>query len=107
MKDALMQYETIDAEQVDDLMASRKVRPPKDWHDDDFNSHLRSREGSSSEPETKDDKKPGPIGDRKSTRLNSSHVAISYAVFCSKKKQRRTQPRALQRSRIQAWGLQS
>src|SRR5690625_6457753 len=26
------------------------------------------------------------IIDRKSTRLNSSHVAISYAVFCSKKK---------------------
>src|SRR5690625_6222024 len=25
--------------------------------------------------------------DRKSTRLNSSHVAISYAVFCLKKKQ--------------------
>ena len=62
MKDALMEYETIDAEQVDDLMARRKVRPPKDWHDDDFNSHLRSREGSSSEPETKDEKKPGPIG---------------------------------------------
>src|SRR6266508_4926410 len=29
----------------------------------------------------------GPTGrDRKSTRLNSSHVAISYAVFCLKKK---------------------
>src|SRR5690625_895802 len=27
--------------------------------------------------------------DRKSTRLNSSHVAISYAVFCLKKKTRR------------------
>src|SRR5690625_6544111 len=27
--------------------------------------------------------------DRKSTRLNSSHVAISYAVFCLKKKKRR------------------
>src|SRR5690625_6560750 len=27
-----------------------------------------------------------PAGDRKSTRLNSSHVAISYAVFCLKKK---------------------
>src|SRR5690625_6771388 len=26
------------------------------------------------------------IKDRKSTRLNSSHVAISYAVFCLKKK---------------------
>src|SRR5207253_10793202 len=24
----------------------------------------------------------GELGDRKSTRLNSSHVAISYAVFC-------------------------
>src|SRR5215208_7782108 len=28
----------------------------------------------------------GPVRDRKSTRLNSSHVAISYAVFCLKKK---------------------
>src|SRR2546422_5028224 len=27
-----------------------------------------------------------PIGDRKSTRLNSSHGYISYAVFCLKKK---------------------
>src|SRR5690554_7676699 len=26
------------------------------------------------------------MGDRKSTRLNSSHVRISYAVFCLKKK---------------------
>src|SRR5690625_6614635 len=30
----------------------------------------------------------GESVDRKSTRLNSSHVAISYAVFCLKKKQR-------------------
>src|SRR5690625_3808519 len=29
-------------------------------------------------------------GDRKSTRLNSSHVAISYAVFCLKKKTKNT-----------------
>src|SRR5436305_9200832 len=28
----------------------------------------------------------GPGPDRKSTRLNSSHVRISYAVFCLKKK---------------------
>ncbi|WP_188150952.1 ATP-dependent zinc metalloprotease FtsH [Teredinibacter waterburyi] len=35
MKDALMEYETIDADQVDDLMARRKVRPPRDWHDND------------------------------------------------------------------------
>src|SRR5262245_63149103 len=29
---------------------------------------------------------PGPSVDRKSTRLNSSHLGISYAVFCLKKK---------------------
>src|SRR5690625_6502159 len=30
------------------------------------------------------------VEDRKSTRLNSSHVAISYAVFCLKKKKQTT-----------------
>src|SRR3712207_8201129 len=29
---------------------------------------------------------PAELGDRKSTRLNSSHANISYAVFCLKKK---------------------
>src|SRR5437588_6914066 len=28
------------------------------------------------------------VGDRKSTRLNSSHTVISYAVFCLKKKKK-------------------
>src|SRR5690349_24790798 len=33
--------------------------------------------------------RPGSVeGDRKSTRLNSSHVEISYAVFCLKKKKK-------------------
>src|SRR5690625_6504537 len=31
-------------------------------------------------------------GDRKSTRLNSSHVAISYAVFCLKTKRKANGP---------------
>src|SRR5271165_7408535 len=35
---------------------------------------------------------PKPASDRKSTRLNSSHVKISYAVFClTKKKNHRNQ----------------
>ena len=55
MKDALMEYETIDAEQVDDLMARRKVRPPREWNDDDFNSHLRDKDASGENP-------AGPIG---------------------------------------------
>src|SRR2546426_8194169 len=32
-------------------------------------------------------------GDRKSTRLNSSHLVISYAVFCLKKKKKEKQSR--------------
>src|SRR5690349_22106840 len=32
-------------------------------------------------------------GDRKSTRLNSSHVEISYAVFCLKKKKKKKRRR--------------
>src|SRR5256886_9992615 len=35
------------------------------------------------------------LGDRKSTRLNSSHSQISYAVFCLKKKKHYTPPRTL------------
>src|SRR5436190_17958041 len=31
----------------------------------------------------------GPARDRKSTRLNSSHTVISYAVFCLKKKKKK------------------
>src|SRR5690625_2802954 len=38
------------------------------------------------EPKVLDIEGEGSIKDRKSTRLNSSHVAISYAVFCLKKK---------------------
>src|SRR3712207_7153828 len=34
--------------------------------------------------------RPGPDRDRKSTRLNSSHANISYAVFCLKKKKQYT-----------------
>src|SRR5690554_7759727 len=33
---------------------------------------------------------PMKLADRKSTRLNSSHVRISYAVFCLKKKSKQT-----------------
>jgi len=38
MKDALLEYETIDSGQINDIMEGRKPRPPADWHDDDFRS---------------------------------------------------------------------
>jgi len=46
MKDALMEYETIDSDQVADLMARRKVRPPRDWNDDDIDGHKKDREAA-------------------------------------------------------------
>src|SRR5689334_24731742 len=36
--------------------------------------------------------------DRKSTRLNSSHSSISYAVFCLKKKKKKTEDNIYQRN---------
>src|SRR5437660_8815514 len=42
------------------------------------------------EPTEQSAAETAPEIDRKSTRLNSSHVAISYAVFCLKKKNNRT-----------------
>src|SRR5215203_6347869 len=39
-------------------------------------------------------------GDRKSTRLNSSHANISYAVFCLKKKKKQTMRTNLKNEKI-------
>src|SRR5438067_9001410 len=49
--------------------------------------HLVGRGGDELDPEIR---REGRRGDRKSTRLNSSHVSISYAVFCLKKKKKRS-----------------
>src|SRR5256885_8168943 len=45
-------------------------------------------QGCREEADRRGEDRPGddPRGDRKSTRLNSSHLVISYAVFCLKKK---------------------
>src|SRR5690349_23868481 len=40
--------------------------------------------------EPREIRRPACRLDRKSTRLNSSHVEISYAVFCLKKKKKKT-----------------
>ena len=58
MKDALIEYETLDSEQVDDLMARKSVRPPKDWHkvDDDLKpgsgSIVAEDKGASNRPDS-------------------------------------------------------
>ena len=60
MKDALMEYETIDADQIDDIMNGQKPRPPADWSDTDSSN----TDGGSSTAEVKseDVDKSGKIG---------------------------------------------
>jgi cell division protease FtsH len=52
MKDALMTYETIDAKQIDDLMARREVRPPEHWQPKDKKPDQSSGSGSSTVTES-------------------------------------------------------
>ncbi len=43
MKDALLEYETIDADQIGDIMSGKKPRPPADWsHNDNGSGSARS-----------------------------------------------------------------
>src|SRR6266403_4647844 len=53
-----------------------------------YTTLFRSRPGARRAGRTRRDPPPRPGRDRKSTRLNSSHVEISYAVFCLKKKKK-------------------
>nr|WP_148265870.1 ATP-dependent zinc metalloprotease FtsH [Oceanimonas sp. GK1] len=57
MKDALMKYETIDARQIDDLMARRDVRPPADWKDEHGDKPQGPAAGTGDQQEERDDKK--------------------------------------------------
>jgi cell division protease FtsH len=54
-----MEYETIDADQVDDLMARRKVRPPHQWEDNDSGSSGGASSAKKSTP--KDPKVGDPV----------------------------------------------
>jgi len=56
MAEALMQYETLDAAQIDDIMSGHKPRPPSDW------TNNRPTSGSGGEAAADDGKRAGPIG---------------------------------------------
>ena len=59
----------------------RQIRVGRVWTDNDGTMH--SGRWVNWDADTKEAK------DRKSTRLNSSHLVISYAVFCLKKKKKK------------------
>jgi cell division protease FtsH len=60
MAEALIKYETIDTEQINDIMAGKKPRPPKDWDEGDIGSDDDTR--PSGESPSSDDVS-GTIGD--------------------------------------------
>ena len=58
MAEALMKYETIDADQIRDIMAGRDPRPPAGWDDD---THARPGGGATAD-DGKDVSGEAPIG---------------------------------------------
>src|SRR2546430_13459917 len=64
-----------------------------------FRSTRRRRAACSSACGTRRGKVPLAPRDRKSTRLNSSHSQISYAVFCLKKKKKKNDSLTSQHTR--------
>src|SRR5699024_11252665 len=66
------------ADEIAEVVAGPRPDPRRQAHEEE-------RGGAGARPERgeRDDGRfAGHGGDRKSTRLNSSHVSISYAVFC-------------------------
>jgi cell division protease FtsH len=62
MKDALMEYETIDAAQIDEIMAGNKPRPPADWSDGDDSGKSASEKVSDERSPKSSSSGAGPIG---------------------------------------------
>src|SRR5258707_10981153 len=67
------------------------INPQKDDPFVEAGDWLKALKTAANDPEAKRDAVRLLILDRKSTRLNSSHANISYAVFCLKKKKTRKQ----------------
>jgi len=68
MKDALMEYETIDSDQIDDIMKGKTPRPPKSWGDKDSGSGPQAPAAEESqdmaqEPNGSADADGKPVGD--------------------------------------------
>lgn len=63
MADALMQYETIDTDQIDDIMEGRTVRPPKDSGDENGDGGLKAEVAEEPKAESQDDKPKGKKDD--------------------------------------------
>jgi cell division protease FtsH len=59
MKDALLEYETIDKVQIDEIMAGRKPSPPESWEEEGSDASPKVDEANPGD----DNRRAGPIGD--------------------------------------------
>src|SRR5438477_5970905 len=81
------------------LFRSQRQHQPRDAVDAQVVGERHLREGG----EAADQRRPEQrVRDRKSTRLNSSHMSISYAVFCLKKKKKKTKHIQTNTTNVQA-----
>lgn len=62
MAEALVKYETLDSDQISDLMAGKSPRPPKDWEDNGDSTSTTTTEANSAEVINLQTKKNGKIG---------------------------------------------
>src|SRR3712207_8380685 len=91
-RSTLFPYTTLFRSQDDQRNAQELQRPP--WPHVEQVGHVRAADQKKSSDKRppphaeveNTEKEPPAAEDRKSTRLNSSHANISYAVFCLKKK---------------------
>src|SRR2546427_3026677 len=80
-RSTLFPYTTLFRSHVGEHREGKPAREPEDDGGEAVDAHRCEQ------------RHPGaPDGDRKSTRLNSSHSQISYAVFCLKKKKCKPRP---------------
>jgi len=71
MKDALMKYETIDALQIDDLMARVEVREPADWSNDDSSGDTPPNSSTGTKAENAVEKTTTPSVDSNNTSTDT------------------------------------
>ena len=65
MANALLEFETIDRTQIDDIMAGRKPQPPADWNDKDDHSASGTdtdTDADTDNGENEDPRPSGPVG---------------------------------------------
>lgn len=75
MKDALMEYEMIDSDQIDEIMAGKKPQPPKDWQKPDSDAGNKGEEAKAEDAkDTKEQEENKDANTDKGTKKSDPNV---------------------------------